>query len=372
METTNNTVDTTSEFIWIEDGNGMKHKHVNFNNPNICPRQGLIEVEAMKKTDSERSLSNNASYAKFTDPKTGIIWGKPTGIHNIGKNIQYLRMKLGNNTFFDRTQPEQAEMCCIILKAIDLGKFKDTNGRPRFKVRDKEKNAQAEIDLRSYKRKAVDIIETLPYGEELKDCARNMGINPDIYSPLVLGNELCNVVEGGNGKPSRAKEFLDMYNSPTKAYLTILKNAQSMGVIEFNPLEGFKYGGMNLGKTQELTIAHLVKNPDLAASINTFTLDKRAKGAEQNVIPTITLNTTTEDPEKEELKKRLAKLEALLANKDLPTPVVENNRTTDGGMEALRAKAKSLDVKGWQVAKISYATLLAKVEAKEKELAETE
>src|SRR3990167_5196804 len=281
MENTENKIDTTSFFIMIKDGNQMPHKHVNFDNPEVCPRHGTIEIEAMKKTDSERSLSNNASYAKFVDKKTGIIWGKVTGIHNISKELQYQRMKLGNNTFFDRTNPLQAEMCCIILKAIESGKFSDSQGKPRFKVRDKELNAKSEIDLRSYKRKAVDIIESIPYGEELKDCARNMGINPDIYSPIVLANELCNIVEGSNGKPSRAKEFLDMYNSPTKTYMTILKNAQSMGVIEFNPLEGFKYGGMNIGKTQELAIAHLVKNPDLSASINAFTLDKRAKGLAQ-------------------------------------------------------------------------------------------
>ena len=367
MENTNNNkVDTTSDFIWVQDGNQMKHKHVNFDNPNMCPRHGMIEIEALKKTDSERGLSNNASYAKFTDNKTGIIWGKPTGIHNISKQIQYQRLKLGNNTFFDRTDPLQAEMCCIVLKAIESGKFTDTNGRPRFKIRDKEANAQKEIDTRTYKRKAVDIIETMQYGEELKDCARNMGINPDIYSPLVLANELCNIVEGTNGKPSRAKEFLDMYNSPTKTYLTILKNAQSMGVIEFNPMEGFKYGGMNLGKTTELVVAHLVKNPDLAASINTFTLDKRAKGIESNKVVT-SLPIIGEDLEKEALKKQLEEMKAKIAQmseKNLSTDVVDkkSEETDEAKMQSLRIEARALGVAGWQVKKISYETLKAKVD----------
>jgi hypothetical protein len=374
MENVNNTVDTTSPFIWVQDGNGMKHKHINFDNSDICPRHGMIEIEALKKTDSERGLSNNASYAKFVDKKTGIIWGKPTGIHNISKEIQYQRLRLGNNTFFDRTDPMQAELCCIVLKAIESGKFVDTQGRPRFKVRDKEAAAQKEIDTRSHKKKAIEIIESLPYGEELKDCARNMGINPDVYSPMVLANELCNVVEGVNGKAPRAKEFLDMYNSPTKTYLTILKNAMSMAVIEFNPMEGFKYGGMNIGKTQELAIAHLVKNPDLAAAINTFTLDKRAKGLEQTSKPITSLPMVGgEDPEKEALKKRLAEMEALITQmgeKKLSTGDVEKNIAPKVDMEALRAEAKALGVKGWQVAKISPEALQAKIDAKKLEATE--
>lgn len=370
METNNSsTVNTTSEFVLIKDGNGMEHRHINFDNIEMCPRQGLIEIEAMKKSDSERSLSNNASYAKFTDKKTGIIWGIPTGIHNISKNIQYQRMKLGNNTFFDRTDPLQAKMCCIILKAIESNQFLDSQGRPRFKVRDKEALAQKEIDTRSYKKKAVEIIESIPYGEELKDCARNMGINPDSYSPIVLANELCNIVEGANGRPSRAKEFLDMYNSPTKTYLTILKNAQSMGVIEFNPMKGFMYGGMDLGKTQELAIAYLVKNPSTAASINTFTLDKRAKGEEQTKVAA-PLPFVTEDPEKEALKKRLAEMELMLAEKNLSTQLVNKNIAPVQDMKALREEAKALGVVGYQVAKISYDNLLKKVNEKKAELAE--
>ncbi len=371
MENVNNTVDTTSEFIWVADGNQMKHKHINFDNPNICPRHGMVEIEALKKTDSERGLSNNASYAKFVDKKTGIIWGKPTGIHNISKEIQYQRLRLGNNTFFDRTDPLQAELCCIVLKAIESGKFVDTQGRPRFKVRDKEMAAQKEIDTRSHKKKAVEIIESLPYGEELKDCARNMGINPDVYSPMVLANELCNIVEGANGKTPRAKEFLDMYNSPTKTYLTILKNAMSMAVIEFNPMEGFKYGGMNIGKTQELAVAHLVKNPDLAASINTFTLDKRAKGVEANKVVT-SLPIIGEDPEKEALKKRLADMEAKMAElteKKLSTDDVDK-KSDEILLEEKRQEAKALGVTGWQVKKISIETLQAKIDAKKAETVE--
>lgn len=367
MENTENntTIDKTSAFVWIKDGNGMPHKHVNFDNIDICPRHGMIEIEAMKKSDSERLLSNNASYAKFTDKKTGIIYGKPTGIHGISKNIQYQRMKLGNNTFFDRTDPLQAELCCIILKAIESNQFVDSQGRPRFKVRDKEAMAQKEIDTRSYKKQAIAIIESMPYGEELKDCARNMGINPEAYSPLVLSNELCNVVEGVNGKSSRAKEFLDMYNSPTKTYLTILKNAQSMGVIEFNPMKGYVYGGMDLGKTQELAIAFLVKNPSTAASINTFTLDKRAKGLEQVRTVISPLPILHDNSEVEALKKQIAEMKLALYSKekDLPEAPVDGKRPIVD-MDALRQQAKALGVKGWQVAKISPESLQSKIDAK--------
>lgn len=358
METKQQNIDTTSVYVLIKDGNGMEIKHINFNNPEICPRQGIIEIEAMKKIDSERSVSNNASFAKFEDKRTGIVWGIPMRIHPHSKEITYKRMKLGNSVFFDRSIPDQAEMCCVLLKALELGKFRDTNGRPRFKVRDKEQDARKDIDLRSNRKKAAEIVESISYGEELKDIARNMGINPDIFSPLVLANEVAKAVE------AKPKEFLDMYNSPTKPFLTILKNAQSMGVIEFNPLEGYKYSGMILGKTMDLAVTELSKKPDLAQSIATFTADKRAKGKDA-VAPTVTLATKSEvDPEKEALKKRLAEMEAMLAEKNLSTPPVENNVTGEGGMEALREEAKALGVKGYQNHKITYANLKAKVDAK--------
>jgi hypothetical protein len=363
----NNQIDTTSMFILVEDGNGMKHKHINFDNPEICPREGTIEIESMKKQDLERSLSNNAGFSMFKDNVTGIIWGIPTSIHNIGKYIQYKRIRLGNNTFFDRTIPEQAEVCAIILKAIEVGKFKDPKGRPRFKIRDKEKIARENIDLRGTKRKAMDVIESIPYGEELKDIARNMAINPDIYSPLVLADEISKVVE------ARPKEFLDMYNSPTRAYLTILKNAQSMGVIEFNPLEGFKYGGMLLGKTQEMAVTELSKKPDLAQSIDAFTRDKRSKstipGADSVLVKRLP-TSGEKSAEVLDLEKRLAEAESKLAEKNLSTGDVD--KKDEGDMEALRAEAKELGVKGWQVPKTTYKTLKAKVDAKKAELEVTQ
>jgi len=152
-----------------------------------------------------------------------------------------------------------------------------------------------------------------------------------------------------------------MYNSPTRAFLSILTNAQSMGIIEFNPMEGYKYSGMILGKTSDLAVTYLSKHPDLAQSIATFTADKRTKGKEAS-IPVVKLPTAV-DPEKEELLRQLAEMKAKLADKNLSTPTVEKI-ASEGDLEALRAEAKALGVSGWQVKKISYATLKAKVDAK--------
>lgn len=360
METLTTAIDTTSEFVYFKDGNGMPIKHINFDNPKVCPRVGVIEIEAMKKVDSERPVSNNASFAKFEDTKTGIVWGIPMGIHPISKAIVYKRMKLGNNVFFDRTQKDQAEMCCVLLKALELGKFKDTNGRPRFKVRDKEQDARKEIDLRSYKRKAADIIESIPYGDELKSIARNIGVNPDIYSPLVLSNEVAKAVE------AKPKEFLDMYNDPLRPYLTILTEAQAQAVIEFNPLEGYKYSGMILGKTKDLAVTELSKKPDLAQSIATYTADKRAKGKEAMPVRELP-KVQVVDEEKELLKKQLAEMRAQLAER---TTIKDTPKTEAGevDIEALRAEAKKLGVKGWQNHKISADSLKAKIDAKKREI----
>lgn len=358
--------DTTSTFIWVEDGNGMKFKYVNFDNPNICPREGIIEIESMKKKDAERSLSNNAGFASFTDHSTGIIWGIPTGIHRISNQIQHQRIKLGNSTFFHRDNQDEAKKCAIILKAIELGKFKDTNGRPRFKIRDKEKSAQENIDARTNRRKALDIVEGLTYGDELKDIARNLGIDPDTLSPLVLADRVATAVE------LKPKDFLEMYNSPLRPYLTILKNAQSMGVIEFNPLDGFKYGGYLLGKTQDLAITELSKKPDMANSIAAQTAQKRQASIHATQV-IHKLPIETKSSREMELEKELAEMKAMIMAKktdepSLPKEEVKVSDDFNGDMERLRAKAKALGVKGWHIPKTSYATLLAKVIAKEAEV----
>jgi len=365
MEQQGNQVDTTSTFIWVEDGNGMKHKYINLDNPNICPKEGVIEIESMKKKDSERNLSNDALFSGFTDLSTGIIWKIPVGIHNTGKHIQHQKIKLSNNVFYDRSIPDHAKKCAIITKAIEMNKIKDTQGKPRFKLRDKEKDARANIDLRSWKKKAIEIIEGIPYGEELKDIARNFGIDPTIFSPLVLADKLATAVE------AKPKEFLEMYNSPTRPFLTILTNAQSMGIIEFNPMEGYKYGGLILGKTKELAVTELSKKPDMAQSIAALTLQKREQSTHS--IQSYKAPVIEKSARELELERRLAEMEAKL--KDVPNEKIQNSTPIDdefgGDMAKLKKRAEELKIRGWQAPKTKYETLLVKVREAEKASVET-
>jgi len=360
------TVRSKTELYYIvEDGNGMQHKYVNLENPDICPRAGIVELEALKKKDHQLILKNQVSITRFDDKETGIIWAIPIGIDHVSKQIRHKRIVLGPNTFFDRSIKDQAEQCAIMLKCMANGIPSTNNDRPRFKVRDKEKQARIDIDTRNMRRKALDFAEALNYGEELTGIAMNLGIQTQGVSDLVMHNKVCAYAE------SNPKEFLDMYNDPNREYVLILNKAKEMAVVEHDITLGWKFNGLILGQTLSMAANELRKKPDLANSISTLANEK--KSATVNAMAPSVVKVAeikSENSEVEELKRQLAEMKALMmANSEKLSTGAEDVPEEDE-MKALRKRANELKIMGANAPKVKKETLIAKIAEAEAKLTE--
>lgn len=358
----------TDEYYIMLDGNGMEHKYINLDNPNICPRKGIVELEALKKKDHQLILKNQVSISIFNDRDTGIIWAIPIGIDQTSKQIRHKRIVLGPNTFFDRSVKDQAEMCAIMLKCLENGVPSTSNGRPQFKVRDKEKQARIEMDNRSMRRKALDIAEGLGYDEELRGIATNLGIITQGTSYLVLHNKVCSYAE------TNPKEFLDMYNDPNREYVLILNKAKEMGIVEHDITLGWKFNGLILGQTQSMAANELRKKPDLAQSISTITNERKAVTPTFEPAKVKAEEVFKPNDETAELKRQLAEMkaamEAMMKSNSEKLSTGAEEASEEDEMKALRKEANELKIMGANAPKVKKETLIAKIAEAKAKLAE--
>lgn len=364
METTK--VDKDAIFYIMKDGKGMEHKIINLDNPKICPREGVIEIEAFKKQNLERSLDYNVKIGTIVDKKTGIIWGIPVGINKTSGDIMFQKITLKTQTYFDRSIEGQAKQCAIVLnsKIVEGSPNLPANSRPTFKVRNKEEQAKKNLDKKALAVQAYEIASKL-YGEELRDIARNLGIMPDAYSETVLSSE---VVERAFANPD---VFMSVWKDPNREFVTILKKACECNIIENNLQIGYLYNGFNLGKTEGQAVHCLKEKPDLAASIAVQTKARKEESLKAMQTPVYRTLSNVIPAEKEpvhndelaELRKQNQMLMELL-QKQNAKPVEQVTEPAVGDedeMKALRKRANDLKIPGANAPKMKKETLLAKI-----------
>lgn len=73
----------------VKDGNNLEYKILNFENPDLCPRSGIIELEPL--ITSRRHL-NRVSFRVFNDKELGVLVGIPIGIDDKTKKLSSRRL----------------------------------------------------------------------------------------------------------------------------------------------------------------------------------------------------------------------------------------------------------------------------------------
>lgn len=356
------TKDTTSRYIILKDGNGMEYKFVNFNNPEICPRQGIVEIEALRDKNFRKDSDFSLSIGTPVDPD-GVIWAIPTGVNKADGSFKFQRIMLKANTFFDRNIDNQAKMCAIVMHSQHVMGSPLLKGRPKFKVRNKEEQAKKGLDKKKLSVDAYAIASKL-FGDELRDIASTIGYPVDNQSETIISNQ---VTDYAFNSP---EDFLKIWNDPNRNYLTILKKAVSVGVVENNLALGYLYNGLNLGRTESHAVLYLRDKPDLAVAIDTITKERKEAAARAMATPSY-MKLDNIAPIKEEAKdselqnqvkelmeqnKKLMEMLMVGKSENLSTEVV---KTEDEEMVALRKKANELKIKGANLPKMSKEKLSA-------------
>lgn len=336
------------DYVVVKDGNGSETKIVNLGNPNICLRKGFIEIECMKRSNKHENVK---MVRRVRDKKTNLYIGVPSGINSDTKELQWKGFWIDDKMSFDLSIPDQAIAWHVIKNSQYVEGSPNQQGKSTWRVIDKEINAHKEIDKRSLRRKAEDIIETLK-GSALTEMAITLGVNVDAnQSVFMMTNEIFRIME------LDPKKFIDLYNNPKREYISVLKRGVAKGKIIFDGATGtYIYGNMPMGHNEEMAVQFLINNTGIATTITMKCNQEEAesKKSMETISAPITVNKEADMQRKiMELEAELAKTKSVEEFKDPfaeMTPIVEKVDSDKEELEALRARAKELKIQGAHLA----------------------
>lgn len=252
-------VDTTSYYVIEKDGNGFETKHLNFNNPEVCPRKGYIILEPLR---NGKRANNKLSTRGFNDTSSGtqVYAGIPIGYDRETKAFVYQQIMVQDTEMLDLTVERDAKKWAVIrLHPYLEGSPNNKNNIPTYKVLDEERRAEVKLAKRAIKRKASVNAEGL-YGKELVDMCRMAGINTKM-SPTRLSVAIVDFAE------ENPEKFMEYYDSPVRQQNFIFKNALEIGVITQDPIIGYLFRGLPLGQTEPQSVEYLKEHPQTSRAI---------------------------------------------------------------------------------------------------------
>lgn len=281
--------------------NGVSFKIANFDNPEVCPNQGIVEYEAIKRKDYERIRATNFACPIVKDPITEIYYGIFNGFHNNG-DPRWINFPLGMINIYDRAIPTEAKKACIMSKSpMTLGSPNQAFRRElvKFRLVDKEKVAVDKLKKISDGKRALVHAEGLA-GQKLYDMALNLGIN-------TLGASLTMVtVEVMERAQTDPTGYLKVADNPNIEAISILNKAIDTRVVENDSHKGYTYKGATLGHNFDFALDFLLKNREMLAIIDMASRDAAEQGKKASA-PVVAEDSGAEIAE---LRRRLAESEA--------------------------------------------------------------
>ena len=353
------------DYVVVKDGNGSETKIVNLANPKICIRKGFIEIECMKRSNKHENVK---MVRRVRDKKTNLYIGVPSAINPETKELQWKGFFIDDKMSFDLSIPDQAIAWHVIKNSQYVEGSPNQHGKSTWKVIDKEVNAHKEIDKRTLRRKAEDIIETLK-GSALTEMAITLGVNIDAnQSVFMMTNEVFRIME------LDPKKFIDLYNNPQREYISVLKRGLAKGKITFDNATGtYIYGNMPMGHNEEMAVQFLVNNTGIATTI-TMKCNQEDEESKKSMSATTPILVSKES-EKSDMQRKIMELEAELAKTktveefkspfDAMVPLTEKTDTDKEELETLRKRAKELKIPGAHLAlRETLVQKIADVESK--------
>jgi len=357
---------TTSDFIEYEDKHGFKTKVVNFDNPKMCPRKGVIDVQAIRITNRHE---NRKSFSITKDHQTGIFYGIPTGIDPKSGELKFQRVILYNSLQLNLSNPLDAKLWTVIRYSEFLEGSPNARGKAEYKVFDREKEAEIVIVENKSKRKAALIIDNMQ-PLEMYDMARNCGLSVENDSPALVQSLLYKKSE------NNPKEFLEIYDNVNRPILTVFKRGLVTGLIRFDVNRGYIWKeSLPLGGNDSAVVKYLHSNISLLVTMdqetkerdNIFKRNANEDDYKKSILEALSNENNTDiktysvaslskenketedrlsakeskmDSELEELRALKEQMKEMLANASNVPPV-----SLDEDLEKLRHEAKQLGMK---------------------------
>ena len=257
-------------FKIMKDRNGFEYKVANIENPVICLRRGIIEIEAIKRGHNREA---DYSFSHYTDHELGIHYGIPDGVNEKSGKFEWKRFRISDNRRYDLSNHQDAIEWMIFQRSPKLAGGINQRGKPMFKKYDREAEAVEFIQSSKYLERALEVIKGLKF-DEYPDMIRNLGGNPQGMSATMM------LAEIGRKAQKDPKNFLQVRESVSAREITVFNRCKSVGIIAFDLTMGsWMYKkGTPLGSTEDAAIQYLVSNPQLM-----LTADQESKNMSGDV-----------------------------------------------------------------------------------------
>jgi hypothetical protein len=372
--------DTTPMYIEMKNQHGHVLKLVNFENPQMCPRSGKVELIYLKKKEK---VDPNNSFKCFTDQRTGITYGIPIGTDYRTGEVNFQRITLRDFRIYDLSNPQDAkEWACVRMCHFVEGS-PNQFGKPLYRILDHEQEAQNKLIDVEYTERAIALAKKI-IGNEIREFAMILEI-PGIE------NDTDAIVKGKvyDKALKSPKWFCQKYDDANRPTLTVLKRCLSTGLIDFDPMKGYSTKqGLYLGDNEYSAINYLTKNNALLMTLNAESKqrDRYYKETGENgadILPTAHVEDTPEQKRIKELEKQLEQSNKLTAELNARfTQFMEMQKAANSvdkkvepevnlsEEDAIRNQAKSLNIPYWHNKKIE--NLMAEIDEKVNQLSKAE
>ncbi len=252
---------------------GIAMKICNFENEEICPRKGIIELHAFKVSrnmNKEPRHRTSLKIDKVYDEKTGIIYGIPSGYDEKNERPLFKPIYLEETNIFNLANVDDAMKWTVIKNSYYVEGSPNAQDRKliMYRVYDSEREAELYISKREIKRKAETIASGL-FGAQLLETGLALGLNVDEMSPAVMLMRVCQIAE------AEPKRFMDVWDSPTKLEITVLKRALATGVVVHDIQTGLMYNALPLGISEALAVDYLRNNAQIRSVIDQQAREKQ-------------------------------------------------------------------------------------------------
>ena len=378
-------------YTLFEDGNGTFYPVAIALHEAFMPRKsGIVQIESFRVAQNEArndmegrdDLETRGIFRNVKDKATGLWFGRPIGISPTDKQIMWQRIPLRMRQPFDFSNINDREEWSMVSRMSNLEGSPNQAGKPLYKIIDKDLKALNYLKIFEKREEARDVVKSLDE-QQRRDIAIDCGINADAYSMTMLKSELIKFAD------EHAERFMSIWHNPNRANVNIFNKARKYGVITFDAVGrdgghgiGFYYNNLFIGDVEAAVVAKL-SEPGFASSLATIailTANKEKDILNGTAMKEVvkdnfkTVEVVKKDPKDEQIAtmaKELEEMKALMAKSFERNPVNKNNLTKEeplkvseqvsvstektvihdpeGELRILRAEAKELKVKSWQV-----------------------
>lgn len=230
----------------------------NFENPQLCPREGLVEFVPTKRS---RRGENWLNFSHCYDAKNDIYIGIPAGYDERTGKLKFQRIIIKEDELLNRANPQEAMKAAVLCNSYYVEGSPLQKPKPKYKIYDKEKEATGYAIEVKTRRRAQTVADGLS-GSNLVEMAINLGLPTEAMSPAVLFMEVGKIAE------KDWKKFIEIYDNPDRKLYTVINRGLATGVLTEELGLGICYGKIPLGINKPLAVAALKENEGLCQTID--------------------------------------------------------------------------------------------------------